>query len=101
MEEIFGNLISIDGECKRTLEELQEKKDNIEYLVNDELSKRKDEIKTRYKFKIDMRKNEYEMKLNEQAQKIEVEKQKEIENIQNNYNQEKENIIKQMIESII
>ena len=71
MEETLIRLIEIDDECKQNLQMLQEKKDNIEYLVNKELASRKDEIKTKYKFKIDMRKNEYEMKLNQFKQKIE------------------------------
>ena len=56
MEEILNNLIAIDETCKRQLQELQEKQDNIEYLVNEEISKQKDEIKNKYKFKIDRKK---------------------------------------------
>lgn len=101
MEEILNHLILVDEECRRTINELQEKKDNIEYLVNEELTSRKDEIKNKYKFKIDMRKNEYEIKLNEEKQQIATGQKQEIENLLNQYNQEKEMVVKQIVESII
>lgn len=101
MEEIFNDLIAIDEECKKTLNELKEKQENIEYLVNDELSTRKDEIKAKYKFKMDMRKNEQDMRLSETIKKIEMEKAKQIEQIKSAYENDKENAIKQIVDSII
>lgn len=101
LEEILNNLISIDEECRSALNELQNKKDNIEYLVNDELSKRKDEIKTKYKFKIDMRQNEYNMKLANTTKNMDREKQQELEKIHQKYMQEKNNIITEIVNSII
>lgn len=101
MEEILNNLIEIDNECKRTLNGLKEKQENIEYLVNDELGKRKDEIKTKYKFKMDMRKNEFDMKLSEYTKNIEMEKAKKIDEIKKNYEMDKEKILKQIVDSII
>ena len=101
MEEILNQLILIDDECKIRLKELQDKKENIEYLVNDELTKRKDEVKTKYKFKIDMRKNEYEIKLAENMKKIEEERMQEIQQIINRYEQAKESFKQLIIQSII
>lgn len=101
VEEILNTLIAIDDECKSALNVLHEKKENIEYLVDAELSKRKDEIKTRYKFKIDMRKNEYDMKLNEYQKKIDEEKSRKIDEIRTEYLSHKKEIINNMIQSII
>lgn len=101
MEEILNNLIEIDNECKRSLNELKEKQENIEYLVNDELSIRKDEIKGKYKFKMDMRKNEQDMRLSKMVKNIEMEKIKKIEQIKRAYEDDKENMIKQIVNSII
>ena len=101
MEEILNSLIVIDDECKSALNVLYEKKDNIEYLVDSELSKRKDEIKTRYKFKIDMRKNEYDMKLNEFQEKVETERNRKIDEIRNDYLNQKNEIINKIIQAII
>lgn len=101
MEEILNNLIEIDNECKRSLNELKEKQDNIEYLVNDELSTKKDEIKGKYKFKMDMRKNEQDMRLSKMVKNIEMEKIKKIEQIKRAYEDDKENMIKQIVNSII
>ena len=101
LEEILNHLISVDEECKRVLNEVQEKKDNIEYLVNDELTKRKDEIKAKYKFKMDMKKNEYDMKLAENSQNIEARKKQEIEQIKKKYAEDKSHIIQEMLQAIL
>ncbi len=101
MEEILNHLISMDDACKRELRQLQEKQENIEYLVNEEISKRKDEIKTKYKFKIDMRKSEYETKLNETAQNIECNKLQKIETIKTNYEKDKPNLVNDTIKAIL
>lgn len=101
MEEILNNLISIDDACKRELRQLQEKQENIEYLVNEEISKRKDEIKTKYKFKMDMRKSEYEAKLNQTARNIECDKLEKIEAIKTIYEKDKPNLINDTIKSIL
>ena len=45
MEEILKELIKIDDDCKVELALIQERKENIEYLVDDELTNRKSEIK--------------------------------------------------------
>lgn len=101
LEEIFNNLISIDDECKRILRELKEKQDNIEYLVNNELSKRKDEIKTKYKFKFDLRKSEYDTKLTEKLKSIDEDKFRQIEEINYQYETDKQEIISEIIQSIL
>lgn len=101
MEEILKELIKIDDDCKVELALIQERKENIEYLVDDELTNRKSEIKTKYKFKIDMKKNEYDMKLNEIKEKIENQRNSQIEEIKNEYILQKENLLKNIIEKII
>lgn len=101
LEEVLNELIKIDDVCKSELQLVQEKKDNIEYLVDKELTKRKSEIKTRYKFKIDMKKNEYDIKINELKGKIENQKNSQIEEIENEYIYQKENLLKSIIEKII
>lgn len=101
MEEILNHLISMDDACKRELRQLQEKQENIEYLVNEEISKRKDEIKTKYKFKMDMRKSEYEAKLSQTAQNIEANKLQKIETIKITYEKDKPNLISDTIKAIL
>ena len=101
MEEVLNTLISIDNDCKRTLNELKEKQDNIEYLVNDEMTKRKDEINTKYKFKIDMRKSEFQIKLNENKQRIENEKMEQIGGIRSKYIEEKNDLIQKIVNEIL
>lgn len=99
--EILNHLISVDEECQRTLEQLKEKQENIEYLVNEELSKRKDEIKTKYKFKLDMRKNEYEMKLAQNLQQIETEKNQKLQELETKYQEQKQQTIDTIMQAIV
>lgn len=101
MEEILNTLIRIDDKCKEELQVIQDKKENIEYLVDNELTKRKSEIKTKYKFKIDMKKNEYDIKLNEFKENIENSKNNQIEEIKNEYIAQKENLLKSIVEKIV
>ena len=101
MEEILNHLISMDDACKKELNALKQKQENIEYLVNEEISKRKDEIKNKYKFKIDRKKSEYETKLNETIQKMETYEQQKLQKIKSNYEQDKPDLIKRIIQSIV
>lgn len=101
MEEILNSLILIDDNCKSELALVHQKEENIEFLVDNELSKRKTEIKTKFKFKIDMKKNEYDIKLSEFKNKIENEKNTQIEEIKNEYISQKGEIIKKIVKSII
>ncbi len=101
MEEILNKLIDADLECQRALNQLKQKQQNIEYFINDELEKRKDEIKAKYKFKIDMRKHEYDVKLAENLQEIEQQKQKQMEKMKANYETEQQNVIDKIVKSIM
>lgn len=98
--EVLEHLIAVDAECQKVLDQLKEKQENVEYLVNEELSKRKDQIKTKYQFKMDMRKNEYAMKLAESTETIELEKNAQIEALQTKYDLEKQNRFQQIVEQI-
>lgn len=101
MEEILKALIKIDDECKKELKLVEEKKDSIEYLVDKELTKRKLEVKTKYKFKIDMKKNEYDMKLNKSKEDIEKANNTQIEQIKKDYIYKKDIFIKNIVEKIV
>ena len=101
MEEIINALIKVDDNCKNELKLVEEKRDNIEYLVDKELTKRKLEIKTRYKFKIDMKKNEYDIKLNKMKEDMEKSTNNQIEQIKNDYITQKDNLINGIIKKIV
>ena len=101
MEKIINALIKVDDNCKNELKLVEEKRDNIEYLVDKELTKRKLEIKTRYKFKIDMKKNEYDIKLNKMKEDMEKSTNNQIEQIKNDYITQKDNLINGIIKKIV
>ena len=101
MEEILNSLIQIDENCKSELNLIHQKEENIEFLVDNELSRRKTEIKTKFKFKIDMKKSEYDIKLNEFKNKLQEENKMQIEEIKNEYITQKGEIIKKIVNSII
>ena len=101
LEEVLNELVLMDDECKKVLQALQEKKDNMEYLVSVELNKRKEEIKTKYKFKVDMRKNEYDLKLSENMKRIEKEKIHAIEQMKKSYAEQKQTMVNTIIQAIL
>lgn len=101
MEEIINKLLDIDNKAKSIMLEYQEKKNNLDVYISEEIAKRKKEIDSQYKFRIDFHKDEYIRKLNEKKNIMNEIKDKGIEELKESYNIEKNRLAEDIIKMII
>lgn len=101
MRETINQLVDIDHNSKKVINDCKEKEDNIENYITIELEKRKSEVSAKYKYKINFLKTECEKEFNKKTEEIKIETQKIIEKIQHEYNKNKEEKIGQIINKIL
>ncbi len=101
MEEIINKLLEIDNHAKSIILEYQEKKNNLDLYVSEEIAKRKREIDATYDFKIDFRKKEYKRLLEEKKLAMEEIKQNGILELQAKFQMEKDRLVNEIFKSII
>ena len=100
------NKYSLDKHLKEALSKKvwlkwQEKQENTEYFMEEQLSNEKKKIKENYKNKLEKKKMEYNQKLEEKIQEIEKEKKQKIEEIKSYYEVEEEKQIKGIVQEVI
>jgi len=101
MEETINKLLEIDNKAKGIMVEYQDKKNNLDLYISDEIAKRKKEIDSTYTFRIDFRKREYEKKLEDKKNSMNEIKDKGIFELQAKYQMEKDRLSYEIFESII
>lgn len=101
MEEIINKLLDIDNKAKSIMFEYQEKKNNLDVYISEEIAKRKKEIDSQYKFRIDFHKNEYIRKLNEKKNIMNEIKDNGISELKESYNIEKTRLANDIVNMII
>ena len=101
MEKIINKLIDIDKHARGIVEEYQDKKNNLDLYVSDEINKRKRNIDSTYNFKIDFRKREYSRRLEAKKNAMQEIKQNGILELQARYQMEKDRIANEIFRSIV
>lgn len=101
MEEIIKKLIEIDAHARGIVLEYQDKKNNLDLYVSDEIAKRKNEIDSTYNFKIEFRKREYKRKLEEKKSAMQEIKQNGILELQARYQMEKDRLANKIFRNIV
>lgn len=101
MEKIISKLIDIDKHARGIVEEYQDKKNNLDLYVSDEIDKRKKNIDSTYNFKIDFRKREYSRRLEAKKNAMQEIKQNGILELQARYQMEKDRIANEIFRSIV
>ena len=101
MEEIINKLLEIDSKAKSVINEYQDKKNNLDLFVSEEIAKRKKEIDQKYNFRIDFQKKEYDRKLEYKKQAMNDIKDKGIIELQAQYEMEKIRLTQEIFEMII
>ena len=101
MENIINKLLEIDAHAKSVVLEYQEKKNNLDVYVSEEINKRKRDIDSTYNFKINFRKQEFQRKLEEKKSAMQKIKENGIKELQVRYNIEKERLANEIYNSII
>ena len=101
MEDIINKLIDIDKMSKKILIEQNNRKENIDELIETEIEKQKLEINAKFDLKLKMKNEEMASKLEENKKKlIEIEKN-EIIKLEKEYSDLKEVRIQKVISKIL
>ena len=92
MKDTIDKLVDIDNQSRAVINKCEEKEENLDNYVTIELEKRKAEINAKYKCDKDFSNKKEE--IDENTKKV-------IQDIQNDYNEKKDEKINEMIEKIL
>ena len=101
LEEIIKNLIDIDEKAKNKINEIHQKEDNIEEEINIKLKTEKEKIDSQYVLKKKSLKGKYDNIYQENCNRINEEKENQIAFLRQKYNEDGENIVDRIVNSII
>ena len=100
MDEFLNEIVNIENKTKVIINDVESKKENIDDLIEEELSKEKNRIDVRYNTKIEFKEREIEKRVKEQNDKIENDLKMELERIQKKYNEKKQDMIDKILNNI-
>lgn len=101
MEETIKELMEFDKKCKFVIKDLEEKKSNMDEVIASELELKKEEINNKYQYKINFQKSEYDKRIKQRKEEIDKDVYTEIQKWQENFENEKEQIVYEIINSIL
>ncbi len=101
MEKTIKELMEFDKKCKLIIEDLEERKSNIDEAIEKQIELKKEEINNKYLYKINFKKTEYDKRIKQRKEEIDKETNIEIQKMQENFENEKENIANTIINSIL
>lgn len=101
MEETIKELMEFDKDCKHIIEDLDAKKSNIDEAIDEQIELKKEEINIKYLYKINFQKSEYDKRIKQKKEKIDKATNIEIQKMQENFENEKENIVNTIINNIL
>lgn len=101
LEEIIKELIKFDETAKNKINEINQKKDNIEEEINNQLKAEKEKIDNQYVFKRKSLKEQYDKIYAENCERINGETEKQIEYLRQKYKTEGSALVDQIVNSII
>ena len=100
MKEIIDELVNIDKRSKQIVQKSEDKEQSIDSYITIELERRKNDINSKYKYKINFLKSECEKDFNNKKEALKQNSQKIIEDLQSDYNNNKNAKIEKMLTEI-
>ena len=100
MKEIIDELVNIDKRSKQIVQKSEDKEQSIDNYITIELERRKNDINSKYKYKINFLKSECEKDFNNKKEALKQNSQKIIEDLQIDYNNNKNAKIEKMLTEI-
>lgn len=101
MDEIINKLINIDNTAKKIIDEAETKKENIDELVEESLTKAKNMIDSKYYSKIKFKESQLDSRLEKTKSEIESNLEIQLNQLENEYNLQEqkqiENILNQLL----
>ena len=101
MEEIINKLIALDINAVGKVKDIKEKKENIETYVNEKLKVEKQKIDSKFLYKRKKTQEKYDLMFEDNKQELDKTKNEQIRKIEERYEQNKEDILEELINSII
>ena len=101
MKDTIDKLVDIDNQSRAIINKCEEKEENLDNYVTIELEKRKAEINAKYNYNINFLKSECDKDFSNKKEEIDENTKKVIQDIQNDYNEKKDEKINEMIEKIL
>ena len=101
LENIINKIIELDEQAKRKIKTIKEKEENIEIYINEKLKIEKEKIDNKFLYKKRKIQKKYDLNFEQSKLKIDEYKKKQITELQKIYEQEKQDIMQKIVESII
>ena len=101
MEDIINRIIELDEHAKRKIKAIKEKEENVEIYINEKLKKEKEKIDNKFSYKKRTIKEKYDSNFEQSKLRLDEYKKMEIMKLQKKYEQEKQDIVRRIVESII
>lgn len=101
MENIINKIIELDNNAKSKIKVIKEKEKNIETYINETLQIEKEKIDNRFAYKRKNMQEKYNVKFEQKKIELDKQKQKQITNLQTKYEQAKQDILEELLNSII
>ena len=99
MDEIINKLIDIDNTAKSIISEVENKKENLDDLIEERLRKGKDMIDSKFSTKLRFKENELKDRLEKEKEKIDVNLKIELDKLEEEYRLKKNIKIGNMIKN--
>ena len=101
MEDVINKIIELDECARKKIKIIEEKENNIETYINEKLKVEKEKIDNIIAYKKKNRQEKYEQEFTKRKELIDEYKQKQIIELQNKYEKEKQEIVKKIVNNII
>lgn len=101
MEETIKELMEFDKNCRLIINDMEEKRSNMDEIITSSLKLKKDEINNKYQYKINFQKSEYSKHIKQKKEEIDESVNNEIQKWQENFENKKEQIVHEIIDSIL
>ena len=101
LENIINKIIELDENAKRKIRTIKEKEENIEIYINEKLKIEKEKIDNKFLYKKRNIQEKYDLNFEQSKLKIDEYKKNQIMEWQKVYEQEKQDIMQKIVQSII
>lgn len=101
MDNIINKVISIDNEAKNIITKAEEKQENTENYVEEELKIRQTKIEEEMRKIINEKQKDYDYELKKQAHRIDIDTIRNLEKLKENYNRTKDKMLEDAYFKII
>lgn len=101
MDSVISKIIELDNISKKKIREIKEKEENIENYISEKIESEKEKIDSKYMYKRKILQEKYDAMLLEKKKIIDEETNRQINNIHENYEKNKQITLQKLLNEII